>query len=119
VSHFFIESDIYGGGMDVEYVLQQYDLYVLDKDSSFSKCKENLFYSLYLYPVILNFCSRITQKKIMTAIDTLTIDTMLRTMFGKLEQKTAFSVVVSAYKQLPHLRQELLTAYKAVYPLYM
>lgn len=117
VSHFFVESDIYGGNLDVQYVFDQYEKHMMEEQSSFNKCKENLFYNTYLYSVILNFCVRVITKPIITAVDTLTVDTMLKTMFGKLNQKTAAAIMASAYRQLPPLRKDLLTAYKSVYPL--
>ena len=117
ISRFFVESDIYGGEIDVEYVLQQYEKHLIGEPSSFEKCKEALFNSPYLYPIVLNFCSRVYSKPIITAVDTLTVESVLRTMFGKYNQKMAASIFASAYRQLPPLRRDLVMAYRSVYPL--
>jgi len=119
ISHFFVESDIYGGEIDVDYVFSEYEKNVMKEASSFAKCRENLDYNHYLCPVILNFCSRIYFKPFLTSGDTLVINTMLVMMFRKYDNKTAKALLASAYRQLPHMKQELLTAYKTVYPLYI
>lgn len=119
ISHFFVESDIYGGEIDVDYVFSEYEKNVMKEASSFAKCRENLDYNHYLCPVILNFCSRIYFKSFLTSGDTLVINTMLVMMFRKYDNKTAKALLASAYRQLPHMKQELLTAYKTVYPLYI
>ena len=117
ISHFFVESDIYGGDIDVDYVFEQYEKHLAEEDSSFAKCKENLSYCGYLYPVVLNFCARLLTKPILTAVDTLTVDTMLKAMFSRYNQKTAAAIMASAFRQLPNMRHDLLMAYRAVYPL--
>ena len=117
ISHFFVETDIYGGDIDVDYVLKQYEKHSAGDESSFEKCKENLNYCGYLYPVVLNFCARLLAKPIITTVDTLTVDTMLKDMFSRYNQKTAAAIMASAYRQLPDMRQDLLMAYRAVYPL--
>lgn len=117
VSRFFMESDIYGGDIDVDYVVQQYENHIAEKNSMFAACKENLNYCGHLYSVVLNFCSRVLSKPIITAVDTLTVDTMLKNMFGNYKQKTAAAVLSLAYRQLPQMRQYLLSAYRTVYPL--
>lgn len=119
ISHFFVESDIYGGEIDVDYVFSEYEKNVMKGASSFAKCRENLDYNHYLCPVILNFCSRVYTKSFLTSGDSLAINTMLVMMFGKYDIKTAKAILASAYRQLPHMKQELLTAYKTVYPLYI
>lgn len=117
VSHFLVESDIYGGDIDTDYVVQQYERHILEEESGFSKCKENLSFCSSLYPVVLNFCARVLSKPIITAVDTLTVESMLRTMFSKYNQKTAAAILASAYRQMPQMRQALLAAYRSVYPL--
>lgn len=117
ISHFFVESDIYGGDLDVDYVLKQYEKYIAEVDSCFAKCKENLNYCGYLYTVVLNFCARLLAKPIITAVDTFTVDTMLKAMFSRYNKKTAAAIMASAYRQLPNMRHDLLLAYRAVFPL--
>ncbi len=117
VSHFFVEADIYGGDIDVDYVMNQYERHLEGDESSYAKCKENLKYCGYLYPVILNFCARLYAKPIITAVDTLTVDTMLKEMFSRYSQKTAYAIMASAYRQLPNMRRDLQMAYRSVYPL--
>lgn len=117
ISRFLVEAAIYGGDIDLDYVFEEYEKSVKGEASYFANCKDNLSFNIYLYPVVLNFCSRVQLKQIITPVDTLTVGSMLSLMFGKYDQKTAMSRLASAYKQLPMLRQELLTAYKTVYPL--
>lgn len=117
ISRFLVEAAIYGGDIDLDYVFEEYEKSVKGEASYFANCKDNLSFNLYLYPVVLNFCSRVQLKQIITPVDTLTVGSMLSLMFGKYDQKTAMLILASAYKQLPMLRQELLTAYKTVYPL--
>lgn len=117
ISRFLVEAAIYGGDIDLDYVFEEYEKSVKGEASYFANCKDNLSFNLYIYPVVLNFCSRVQLKQIITPVDTLTVGSMLSLMFGKYDQKTAMSILASAYKQLPMLRQELLTAYKTVYPL--
>lgn len=119
ISHFLVESDIYGGEMDVDYVVAEYEKNATVGTSSFAKCRENFDCNHYLYPVILNFCSRVYSKPIITSSDTLAVNTMLVMMFKKYDNKTATAILASAYRQLPHMKQELLTAYKTVYPFYI
>lgn len=119
ISHFFVESDIYGGEIDVDYVFSEYKKNVMKVTSSFAKCRENLDYNHNLYSVILNFCSRVYNNPILTSGDALAINTMLIMMFRKYDIKTAKAILASAYRQLPHMKLELLTAYKTVYPLYI
>lgn len=117
VSRFLVESEIYGGDIDVDYVLQQYEKHLAEEPSSFAKCKENLNFCRHLFPVILQFCSRVLSKPVINAVDTLTVDTMLKNMFSNYEHKEAASILAFAFRQLPHMKQELLTAYRTVYPL--
>lgn len=117
ISHFFVEADIYGGDLDVSYVAEQYERHSKGEDSSFVKCKENISFNFYLYPVVLNVCSQVLSKAIVTPADSLTVNTLLTAMFAKYNRKTSFSILASACKQLPHMKHELLTAYKSVYPL--
>ena len=117
ISRFLVESDIYGGVIDVDFVLEQYDRHLAGEESSYEKCKENLNYCGYLYPVVLDFCARLLARPIITAVETLTVDTMLKAMFGSYNQKTAKAIMASAYRRLPNMRNELLMAYRAVYPL--
>ena len=115
VSHFFIESDIYGGDIDVKYFLDQYEKDVQGKENSFVNCKENVSFCLCLYPVILNFCSLVLTKSTITPGDKFVVDSLLRSMFSRYEQRTALSILTSAIKQLPHMKQILLAAYKSIY----
>ncbi len=119
ISHFLVESNIYGGEIDVDYVFSEYEKNVKGDTSYYATCKENLSFNQYLYPVILNLCSRIYNKPIITSRDTLTISTMLGMMFSRYENRTAMAILSSAYRQLPHMRQELLTAYKTAHPIYL
>lgn len=118
ISHFFIESDIYGGDIELDYVLQQYDRHLADEPSSYLKCQENFSVCDYLYPVVLNFCSRLLSKSILSPADTLTVDSLLNNIFSHYDKNIATAILVSATQQLPHMKRELLNAYRTVYPLF-
>lgn len=118
VSRFFVETDVYGEDIDVEYVVDQYERHARGEESSFVKCKENLSFNLFLYPIVLNVCSRIMSKAVISPADSLTVDAMLNSMFGKYNRNTSFSILASSCKQLPHLKHKLLTAFKTVHPLF-
>lgn len=117
ISHFFIESDIYGGDIDDEYMLGQYEKYIQGEDNSYVKCKENVYFCPNLYPVILNFCSQLMTRQIIMPGDSLTVGSFLKTMFRRLNPQIARSVFASAYRNMPQIRQELQTAFSSVYPL--
>ena len=117
VSSFLLASNIYGCNLDVEYVLSQYEQYKKGEFSSFPQCRENMSYCPSLYPVALGFCSELFKSSVTSAADRLMAESLLTTMFLKFKRQTALSILTSSVRQSPHIKQILLAAYKAAFPI--
>ncbi len=117
VASFFLESNIYGCNMYVDYVLDQYERYERGEASTFAQCQENLSYCPSLYPVVLGFCSHLYSKQFKSAADNLVADNLLTVMFKQLDRRVAILLLNSSSRQLPHMKQELLKAFQMAHPI--
>ena len=116
VAAFFMASNIYGCDLDIDYVISQYEKHSNGDSSVFVQCRENLEYCPSQYPVVLNVCSRLYSKPLLTMADRLVVDDLLTKMFKLFDRQTAMQLLQSSYRQLPHMRNALCDAFKTVYP---
>lgn len=117
VVSFFMESNIYGCDLDLGYVLNQYEKHSAGDVSTFAQCRENLSCCPSLYQVVLNFCSYLYSKQFKTTADGLIADNLLTTLFKQLDRGVAIKLLNTSSRQFPHMKQELLIAFKIAHPI--
>ena len=117
ISDFLLQANIYGCNLDADYVITNYEKHKKGELSTFNQCRENLSYCPSQYTVVLGFCSILLSKPVVTTADRIVAENLLSAMFKLFDRHVGISILASAYKQAPHMRRELLTAFKTTYPI--
>ena len=99
------------------FLLNQYEKHSEGDVSTFAQCRENLSCCPSLYPVVLNFCSYLYSKQFKTTADGLIADNLLTTLFKQLDRGVAIKLLNTSSRQFPHMKQELLIAFKIAHPI--
>ena len=119
ISHFFMDVNLYGGDLDVEYVNDEYVKYISSKPSCFLQCKENLQYCPSQYNTTLEFCRRVSSNPVVTPSDGLVIDNLLSSLFQSMGRQSSLAILQGIIKDKAseQLKLYALYAYKTVYPI--
>ena len=119
ICKFFMEANIYGGPLEVDYVLAEYTRHSSGKDSTFIQCKENFCYNKSLFQVVFSVCQGILEAPIVSAADELVVEGMLSDTFSSVNRSIAYMMLQTFMLQTMsgHFRRIIVSAFKSVYPL--
>jgi len=120
ICKFFVKAAVFGGDIDAEYVLNEYDKHVLGQTSYFKNCQEALTLSPTTYQQVLQVCATIATRPVITEGDYQVIEFLLRKLFGMLEIRAALLVLKQLFMMSTdsELRTRAQDVFKTIHPLY-
>ncbi len=119
VARFFIRASIFGGDIDTEFVLEEYDKHALGQKSWFKNCQENLALSKVAYNQVIDICIAIAGRPILTQGDKLVVESMLHSLFELFERKQSGLILKLVFTKTTNrdVRLAAQSAFQQVHPL--
>lgn len=120
IGRFFIEASILGGGIDTDYVLNEYNKHALRQPSYFKNCQESLTLFPAAYKQVLAICIAISKRPIKTEGDNLIVESLLKSVFELFDRRTSGLVLKQLFTMTSdsELRNRAQGVYRMVHPLY-
>lgn len=120
ICQFFIQTNIYGGEIDVRFAIDEYNKYALGQVSLFKNCQENLTLSRVSYIQVVDLCIAISQRSVLLEVDLLMIEALLHDMFVLFNQQEASLVLRFIFSKThnPIVRERAQSAFVLAHPIY-
>ena len=119
ICQFFIQSNIFGGELDADYIRSEYIKHCVEKFSTFNSCKENLIYNKALFCVVVKVCEQIIEAPVVSSADELVVEGLLEEIYRAQDRNTAYLLLQTYLSQTrsASLNRIFVNAYKTIFPL--